>query len=125
MSLLSSLKQKASDIKKKTAVLYIALQSPDTGLPAKIMAVITIAYAMSPVDLIPDFIPVLGLLDDLILLPLFIMLTIKLIPEHVLAEAEKQADENPPELKKNKAAAAVIILLWAALITMLILKIIS
>ena len=81
---------------------------------AKVLAVAVAGYALSPIDLIPDFIPVLGYLDDLILVPLGIYIALRLIPPHVLLEARRQALEwkAPPQ---NYWAAAVIVLVWVAL----------
>ena len=87
-------------------------------LLAKIVAVLVVAYAFSPIDLIPDFIPVLGQLDDLILVPLGIYLALRLIPEHVLAASRQKADQWVAEKKRtlrNYFAAALILLVWIAL----------
>lgn len=75
-----SLKERARRLKRDVPAVFLCLRDKETPIPAKIMAAVTVAYALSPVDLIPDFIPVLGQLDDLILVPAFIALTIKLIP---------------------------------------------
>ena len=87
-------------------------------LLAKIIAVLVVAYAFSPIDLIPDFIPVLGQLDDLILVPLGIYLALRLTPEHVLAASRQKADQWVAEKKRkfrNYFAAALILLLWIVL----------
>lgn len=73
-------KERAEKLKTELPALFLALKDRDTPLTAKIFAGVTIAYALSPVDLIPDFIPVLGYLDDLLLLPALVALTVKLIP---------------------------------------------
>ena len=75
---------------------------------------LVVAYAISPIDLIPDFIPVLGLLDDLILVPLGIALCLRLIPAHVMADARRRADAEASR-PQSYAAAAVIILIWVSL----------
>lgn len=80
------LKENASRIKRSIPALYLALRHEKTPPAAKIMAALTVAYALSPIDLIPDFIPILGYLDDLILLPLMAALTVKLIPPEIMEE---------------------------------------
>ena len=89
MSLIQTLKQKAKKLKAEAQVLMIAYKDKRTPLTAKILIGITIGYLLSPIDLIPDFIPVLGLLDDLIIVPALIALSIKLIPEIVLHDARE------------------------------------
>jgi uncharacterized membrane protein YkvA (DUF1232 family) len=80
------------------------------------MAMVTAAYALSPIDLIPDFIPVLGYLDDLILLPLFIYLTIRLIPPDIMVELRAQADQRLSERRpRNLTGAVVIVLIWLSI----------
>ena len=77
------LKERARELKRDVPAVFLALKDRETPLPAKILAAVTVAYALSPVDLIPDFVPVLGYLDDVLLLPAMIALTIKLIPKQV------------------------------------------
>ena len=74
-------------------VLWFALRHADTPILAKLIAFLAVAYALSPIDLIPDFIPVLGYLDDVILLPVLIWLAMKLCPQHVLEESQQKADD--------------------------------
>ena len=77
------------------------------------MAMVTAAYALSPIDLIPDFIPVLGYLDELIILPLFIYVTIRLIPPDIMVELRAQADQHLSENRpRSMTGAVVIILIW-------------
>ncbi len=87
-----NLKQRARQLKRDLPAVFLALRDAQTPRTAKIFAGIAVAYALSPIDLIPDFIPVLGYLDDLILLPALIALVIRLIPEDVLARCRKEAD---------------------------------
>ena len=82
----------AAGMRRRTAALYLALKRKDTPLPAKLLAAVTVGYALSPIDLIPDFIPILGYLDDLFLLPLLAALTIRCIPGPLFAECERQAE---------------------------------
>jgi uncharacterized membrane protein YkvA (DUF1232 family) len=114
--LLDSLKVRARRLKSESRALYFAARHPLTPWYAKWIAAITVAYALSPIDLIPDFVPVLGYLDDLVLVPLGIALAIRLIPAEVLAECRARADEEAPrERKPGYAAAMMIILIWLAL----------
>jgi len=80
------LKEKIKELKTKVSALYLALKRKDTPIPAKIAAAITVGYALSPIDLIPDFIPILGYMDDIILLPLLMAISIKLIPKKIMEE---------------------------------------
>jgi len=86
-----NLKERAAQLKLDIPAVFIALRQPDTPVAAKVLAAITVGYALSPIDLIPDFIPVIGLLDDLILLPALVAATVKLIPPAVLARCREQA----------------------------------
>ncbi|MEG3849995.1 YkvA family protein [Microcoleus sp. herbarium19] len=107
---MQSLKQLAKKLKKETYAVYLA--STDQRVPwyARILAGVTVAYAFSPIDLIPDFIPILGYLDDLIIVPLGIWLVLKMIPPEVLAECrQKAAAEIEPEKPINQVAAAIIV----------------
>jgi uncharacterized membrane protein YkvA (DUF1232 family) len=117
MQLIHKLKQRARQLKTETLVLAIAYADKRTPLTAKILIGLTVGYLLSPIDLIPDFIPVLGYLDDLLLVPFLITLSIRLIPKHVLAEARQHLTDNPQKLKKNNwIFASVIILIWLAII---------
>ncbi len=109
------LKNWARLLKNDVVTLWFSYRHPQTPLVAKILAVLAVAYAFSPIDLIPDFIPVLGLLDELILLPMLIWLTLQLVPAPVIAECRKQAgDCLDARLSKprNYYAATVFIALW-------------
>lgn len=115
MKFLDQLKQKVKLLKRETSVIYAALKDPRTPIIAKLMAAATIAYLLSPIDLIPDFIPVLGLLDDLILVPLMITLTLKLIPSDIIADIrEKSILEEKPA--KQWYFAIPVILFYLGLI---------
>ena len=108
-----NLKERAKSLKKTVPAVFLALKDKDTPVLAKILAGITVGYALSPIDLIPDFIPVLGYLDDVILLPALIALTIKLIPaavwERNLAQAENMWQDGKP---KKWYYAIPIVLIW-------------
>ena len=108
-----SLKQLAKQLKQETYAIYLA--SIDQRVPwyARVLAGVTVAYAFSPIDLIPDFIPIIGYLDDLIIVPLGIWLVIKMIPPEILAECrEKAAAEIERGKPINRAATAIIIAIW-------------
>ena len=83
----------AKELKCDVLVLWFALKNLETPLIARAVAFITVAYALSPIDLIPDFLPILGYLDDLILIPIFIWITIKLVPDDVMVQSRKQAQQ--------------------------------
>lgn len=87
-----NLKERAYKIKTDIPAVFIALKKKETPLLPKIIAGITIVYALSPIDLIPDFIPVLGYLDDLIILPALIALTLKLLPDDILQKSRSEAE---------------------------------
>ena len=111
------LRRRARELKAQVVTLWFCRKHPDMPLGAKLLAALVLAYAFSPIDLIPDFIPVLGYLDDLILVPLGIYLALRLIPAHVLADARVQADawlEQKYEKPKSYRAAALIVLVWIA-----------
>jgi len=112
-----TLKSWARAIKGDIFVLYFAARDPRTPLAAKIVTALVVAYALSPIDLIPDFIPVLGWLDDLIILPLGIALALKLLPPEVLAGARARAAAvlERPRRYRAKLTTAVIFLLWLGL----------
>ena len=113
MGWLDKLKQRARVLKAETHVLYFAARHPGTPWYAKLLVAGIVAYAFSPVDLIPDFIPVLGLLDDLVLIPLGIWLAIRLVPPAVLAECRSRAQERGKRV--SRVAGAVIVATWLAL----------
>ncbi len=117
LGVFQKLKEKVKHLKSEIQVLSIAYSDPRTPWTAKLLIGLTVGYLLSPIDLIPDFIPVLGILDDLILVPLLITASIKLIPKIVLDDARIEAIENPKRMKKNNWIVAVFILLiWLILI---------
>ncbi|HEX3045801.1 MAG TPA: YkvA family protein [Bacillota bacterium] len=119
-------KAKAKDLKKELQVIYLAYKRPDVPWYAKLVAALVVGYALSPIDLIPDFVPVLGYLDDLIIIPFGISLVIKLIPQNILAECRAQADEVFKAGKpKNWIAGAFIIGLWILIAGYLLYKMID
>jgi uncharacterized membrane protein YkvA (DUF1232 family) len=104
-------KQWARLVRRDAYALYLAARDPRVPWYAKALAVAVAAYALSPIDLIPDFIPVLGYLDDLIIVPLGIALVVRMIPPHVMAEHRARADavQHRPV---SRAAAIVIVAVW-------------
>lgn len=97
---------------KQIQALYLASRDPSTPFAAKCLIIIVVTYALSPIDLIPDFIPILGYLDDLLLLPVGIYLSIRLIPEPLWLEFQTQTEQRHLNLPKNRWAAVVVGLIW-------------
>src|ERR1700753_22652 len=101
------LKRRARGLKRDAYAVYLAARDPNTPWYVKALAIAVAGYALSPVDLIPDFIPALGYIDDLIIVPLGIALVVSLIPEQVLAEYRTKADE--ARHRPRSRGAAIII----------------
>jgi uncharacterized membrane protein YkvA (DUF1232 family) len=112
MAILETIKQKARALKKEIYALYYAARDNRTPWYAKGLILFTVAYAMSPVDLIPDFIPVLGYLDDLIIIPACIALCLRLIPGEVMATARQRAHQQLLKKESNWIAGGIIIFIW-------------
>lgn len=104
----------ARALKRDVVALWLAARDPRVPLPAKLLAGLVAAYALSPIDLIPDFVPVLGYLDDVILLPIGIWLALRLIPPDVVADL-REAAARLAERPRSRAAAATIVLCWILL----------
>ena len=102
----------AKAIKRDVLALYLAARDPRVPWYAKAMAFATAAYALSPIDLIPDFIPVLGYLDDLIIVPAAILLTVRMIPDDVMAELRLEAEARLQNRPGSLIGAAIIVFLW-------------
>ena len=116
-----NLKERAGKLKTDLPALFLALKDRETPVLAKVFAGIAVAYALSPVDLIPDFIPVLGYLDDVILLPVLIVITVKLIPAPVLERCRAQSEGIWKDGKPKKWVYAIpIVLIWLVIIAVLI-----
>lgn len=114
MGLLDGWKHRARQLKADTYTLYLACRDPRTPWYAKLVAACVVAYAFSPIDLIPDFVPVLGYLDDLVIVPLGIALAVKLIPGPILGECRIKARAAMGR-PTNWVAAGVIIVIWLLL----------
>jgi uncharacterized membrane protein YkvA (DUF1232 family) len=116
MAIIAKLKQRVRHLKTETFALYLAARDPRTPWYAKLLVAGIVAYAFSPIDLIPDFVPVLGYLDDLVLIPIGIALAIKLVPHQVMAECRVRAQETIRNGKPvSLVAGAVIIAIWLVL----------
>lgn len=116
MSLIAKLKTRARELKAEVVALYLATRDPRTPWYAKVFLFAIVAYALSPVDLIPDFIPVLGLLDEIVLLPFAIVLAVKMVPPGVMAECRTRAVNGTVGTRAGRIAAAIIIAVWVAVI---------
>ena len=114
----------AKNLKKQIIILYLAYKDKRVPLYAKIFTACVVAYAFNPIDLIPDFIPILGYLDDVILLPIGILIALKMIPKDVIADCEVKAKEMMNNKKpKNWIVGALIVLVWCVVTVWAIIKI--
>ena len=119
-----SLKERAKQLKTDVPAVFLALKDEKTPWYAKFFALLTVVYALSPIDFVPDFIPVLGYLDDLIILPALVALTVRFIPEDVLAQYRKQAEDLWQGGKPKKWYYALpILLFWAVIIFLIVMAI--
>ena len=133
---LETWKQRVRQLKAETYALYLAYRDPRVPWYARLFAACIVGYAFCPIDLIPDFVPVLGYLDDLLLVPLGIWLALKLIPPEVMAEARERAQQvmavggpfgSAQGRPVNRGAAVVVVSIWlllAALAALLVLRIV-
>lgn len=118
MSWVKSIKDWARTLKQKIVMLWFASKHSQMPLFPKLIAVLAVAYAFSPIDLIPDFIPVLGFIDDALILPILIWLAVHFTPKQVMTEAQQQADDwikQQQQKPKNYVVAALIVLIWLSL----------
>ncbi len=121
MKPLSKLKDWATRLKREIDAIYLALKDPRVPWYAKALAACVVGYAFSPIDLIPDPIPVLGYLDDLLLIPLGVALVVKLIPVEVLEECRQKAQEvRNHDKPRNWVAGGIIIVIWFALAVLVV-----
>ena len=115
------LTERAKKLRTDIPAVFLALRQKDTPLAAKIVAFITVAYALSPIDLVPDFIPVFGYLDDLIILPALVALTVKMIPGEVFLRCREESENMWADGKPKKWYYAIpIIIFWLLIITLII-----
>lgn len=116
-----NLRQRAKQLKRDIPAVFLALKHKDTPVFAKVIAGITIGYALSPIDLIPDFIPVLGYLDDVILLPALIALTVKMIPHEILEQCREESSDMWTDGKPKKWYYAIpIVIIWVLIVWMIV-----
>ena len=120
MKHIQQLKMRAKKLKEEIRVLYYAAKDKDLPHFPRILIILAIAYALSPIDLIPDFIPVLGYLDDLIILPALIVLAVNFIPQEIIIRARERAAIEPVHLRKNWVMGSFFIFLWLLAILFLI-----
>ena len=114
---MQTIKEKAGKLKRDIPAVFLAMKHPKTPWYARILAGIIIGYALSPVDLIPDFVPVLGYLDDLVILPLLIILLLRLIPREVFEECRQEAEDLWANGKPKKWYYAIpIIVIWLLIV---------
>jgi len=124
MNIVRQWKLRVQQIKVETYALYLAYKDPRTPWYAKLLAAGVVAYAVSPIDLIPDFIPVLGILDDLVIVPFGTVLAIKMVPKGVMAECREKARNSmgPSASKRTRyLVAAIVIAIWCLLAALAIL----
>ena len=119
-SLCMVLKKRAGQLKQDLPIIYLVWKDRDTPLIAKSLAAVTAVYALSPIDLIPDFIPVLGLLDDVILLPALIAVTCKLIPNEIWERNRRRCREIQEKKQKRWYYAIPVVIIWLLIICMLV-----
>ena len=118
---LAKWRQRARELKTEVYALYLAYKDPRVPWYARVFIACVVGYAFSPIDLIPDFIPIIGYLDDLILIPLGIKMALSMIPESIMNESRLKAQEIIRQGKPvNWVAAGVIILVWVLFATLVI-----
>lgn len=115
------LRERARALKRETHALAIAYADPRTPRAARLVTLATVAYALSPIDLIPDFVPVLGYLDDLVIVPAGLALAVKLVPADVLADARARAADPEVEARLGRRGAVAIAAAWVVLALALVL----
>ena len=120
LQLIHQLQRWARMLKRDTVALYLSARDPRVPWYAKVVAACVAAYALSPIDLIPDFIPVIGYLDDIILVPLGIALAIRLIPPALLEEHREHAAAQIANRPVSRIGALVIIIIWIALASLFV-----
>lgn len=117
--MLNSLKARARQLKREVHIVAIAARDPRTPWYVKALIFFVVAHTLSPIDLIPDFIPILGYLDDLIITPGGLWLAVRLIPSEVMADARATADARPMDRNIGRIGAILIILAWIITLAML------
>jgi uncharacterized membrane protein YkvA (DUF1232 family) len=121
---MEKIKAWAKNLKRQIFILYFAYRDERVPWYVKVFTACIVAYAFSPIDLIPDFIPILGYLDDIIILPLGIMFALRMIPKDVISDCEVRANERMKNGKpKNWIVGSLILLIWSAVILWIIFKV--
>lgn len=115
---MAGLRQWARELKRQTLVVYFVARDPRTPWPLRLLALGIAAYALSPIDLIPDFIPLLGYLDDLVIVPLGLLLVLRRVPAEVLDDARQRAAAAATR-PVSRAMAVIIVVAWVASLTAL------
>lgn len=115
---MADIRKWAKELKRQTLVVYFAARDPRTPWLVRLLALAVAAYALSPLDLIPDFIPILGYLDDLIIVPLGLLLVLRLVPLQVKHSAQQQASAMA-ERPVSRSMAAIIVAIWVVLLGVL------
>jgi uncharacterized membrane protein YkvA (DUF1232 family) len=115
---MAGLRQWARELKRQTLVVYFVARDPRTPWPLRLLALGIAAYALSPIDLIPDFIPLLGYLDDLVIVPLGLLLVLRRVPAEVLDDARQRAAAAATR-PVSRAMAVIIVAVWVASLTAL------
>ena len=116
-----NLKERAVPLKQDIPAVFLALKAKETPILAKILAFLTVVYALSPIDLVPDFIPVLGYLDDVIILPALVALTVKLIPKEIFEHYRREAAGMWQDGKPKKWYYALpFLLVWAVILSLIV-----
>ncbi len=114
---LDGLRAKAQKIRRELAAVYYAYKNPRLPFLPKVVILLALGYALSPIDLIPNFIPVLGFIDDVIIVPGLISLAVKMIPRDIMMESRRKAVAEPLQLRKSWKAAAAIAAIWIIVLT--------
>ena len=118
MEILKKLKEKGQGLKSNVFLLYRSSRDPRMPLHVKILALLIVAYIISPIDIIPDFIPVLGLLDEVILVPIFLTFTVSLIPDEIRQEYQQQDVLNIEDRRLAVMGSVMVLLIWSVLIAL-------
>jgi len=118
MYIVESAKKNAAHLKREIIAVYYAYRDPRTKLLPKILIACTLGYLLSPIDLIPDFIPLLGYIDDLIIIPALIFISVRLIPDDVMADARHKVSDGAVRIKSAWVFFVAFIVIWTALASM-------
>ncbi|OGF46942.1 MAG: hypothetical protein A2231_10345 [Candidatus Firestonebacteria bacterium RIFOXYA2_FULL_40_8] len=114
------IKKAARELSESLKVIYFAMKHPRTPWYAKFLGALVVLYALSPIDLIPDFIPVIGFLDDLIIVPVGLYLVLLMIPKDVIAEIKQKVSKTPLKLEPHPFGGVLIVSIWLILLMLLI-----